>query len=68
MNQRVPAFPDHPKYIIESPELKYRADPGNEGNDRQIGDDEIVPQKYTRVQVMGHRSSFLRVIIHGMIP
>jgi hypothetical protein len=32
----------------------------NEEHDRQIGDDEIVSQDNTQVQVMGHKSSFLR--------
>ena len=67
MNQRVPAIPDPPEDIIDSPELKYREDPLNEKHDRQTGDDEIVSEDDTKVQVMGHKSSFCVVIIHGRI-
>jgi hypothetical protein len=67
MNQPVSAFPDMQEDIIDSPELENRADPVNEKHDRQVGGDEIVSQDDTRVQVIGHKSSFWVVIIHGSI-
>ena len=58
MNQPVSAFPDSPEDIVESLELKYRADPVNEEHDRQVGNDEIITQDNVEIQVMGHNFSF----------
>jgi hypothetical protein len=60
MNQRVPAFPDPPEDIVESPDLKYRADPLNEKNDRHVGDENVVSKDNAKVEVLGQKFSFFR--------
>jgi hypothetical protein len=60
MNLSVSAFPDPPKNIDESRDPDLCEDPVNEEHDRQIGDDEIVPQDDAEVQIMRHKSSFFR--------
>ena len=60
MNLNVSSFPDPPEDIIESVELKYREDLINEEHDSQVGDDEIILKDDLWVQVMWHKSSFLR--------
>ena len=63
----VSPFPDPPEDIFESLEPKVRQGPVNEEHDRQVGDNEIVLKDNAQVQAMGHKFSFLGVIIHEEI-
>ena len=56
----VSAFPDSAESIVESSDPDLCENPVNEEHDRQIGDDEIVSKNYVQVQIMQHKSSFLR--------
>jgi hypothetical protein len=56
----VPAFPDLAENIAESHDSELCDNPVNEEDDCQIGDDEIVSKNYVQVQIMQHKSSFLR--------
>ena len=63
----VSVFPDSAENIAESRDPEFCKNPVNEEDKRQIGDDKSVLKNYVQVQIMRHKSSFLRVIIHRRI-
>ena len=63
----VSAFPNLAENIAESRDPDLCENPVNEDHERQIGDDKIVLDNNIQVQIMRHKSSFLRVITPGRI-
>ncbi len=67
MNLSVSAFPYAAENIRQSRDLDLCENPVNEEHGCKVGDNEIVLKDNAQVQVMGHKFSFFRVIIHRRI-